>query len=75
MDVKKVIRVNQRAVDRICDVFTELNVSSEDGEIVLLWLAGLSAGRRQQPIVGELGDMWIEPVALAWTLAAEEGDG
>lgn len=48
-----------------------LEVSAEDGEIILLHMAGLSAGDRQQPISPE----WTRPIAIAWAFAAEYGGG
>ena len=60
-----------KEVEGIMDILEGANVSAAHGEILLLHIAGISAGNRQQSIRNE----WLEPLAIAWAFAAEMGEG
>lgn len=57
-------------IDSITDVFSDANISPEDGEKVLLYIAGMSAGLRQAPI---LNTTWLEIAAIGWKIGVEGG--
>jgi len=69
-ELQKITRRYHAAVCEIADTMTRHEVSAEDGETLLLHIAGLSAGNRQQPINGA---DWLLPISLAWKFAAEHG--
>jgi hypothetical protein len=53
----ELLRKHAAAIDAICDV------SAQDGEAILLWIAGLSAGFRQAPIADTA---WLASAVIAW---------
>ena len=57
-------------LDDIGSLMEAHKVTEADGEALLLYLAGLSAGQRQAPINGK---DWLAPSAIAWAFAAEYG--
>lgn len=61
---------NQRTIDAVCDLMAEHGLNAQEGQQVLLYVAGLSAGLEQKPITG----MWVEPAAAGWQVAAHLGD-
>jgi len=59
-------------LDDIIILFQRAGITAVEGEALLLHLAGLSAGNRQQSITdGE----WNLPLAISWGFAAEMGTG
>jgi len=71
-ELQKITRHHIAVIDGIGDLLAEAKVTEKDGEILLLFLAGLSAGNRQAPINER---EWNAPTALAWAFGAEHGDG
>lgn len=69
--LQEITRRYHAAVVEITDTMERHEVSSADGETLLLHIAGLSAGNRQQSINGE---DWLSPIALSWKFAAEHGE-
>ncbi len=62
---------SQRAViDKILDTLTDHHLSPEEGEQILLFIAGLSAGERQASIIGD----WLAPVTIGWKFAASSDE-
>ena len=59
------IKSQQAVIDKILDILTDHHLSPEEGEQILLFIAGLSAGERQASIIGD----WLVPVASGWRLA------
>lgn len=57
--------------DAILGLLHEANVPPEDGELLLLWLAGLSMGQRQAPLSGDP----LQVFAQGWCLGACEDPG
>jgi hypothetical protein len=59
----ELLRKHAAAIDAICDALYEHGVSAQDGEAILLWIAGLSAGFRQAPIADTA---WLASAVIAW---------
>ncbi len=70
--LQKITRKHAAVLDEITKIMIRHRVSSSDGETLLLHMAGLSAGNRQQSVNDE---DWLEPIILAWAFAAEYGEG
>jgi len=63
-------RKHTAMLDGIGDLMEVNKITEIDGEILLLYLAGLSAGQRQAAINEK---NWLKPIAIAWAFAAENG--
>ncbi len=71
-ELQALTRKHIAVIEGIDDILIEAKVTGKEGEILLLFLAGISAGNRQAPINGR---EWNTPTALAWAFGAEHGDG
>ena len=70
--LQTITRRHAKTLDDIITLFQKAGITAVEGEAILLHLAGLSAGNRQQSITdGE----WNLPLTIAWGFAAEMGTG
>jgi len=72
MTVSELRRITERhseTVDKIVDILEKAKIPAIEGEAILLHIAGLSAGNRQQSVVGD----WLLPLSISWGFAAEMG--
>lgn len=53
----------------IQSILEKHNLTPREGEFTLLFLAGVSAGACQRPI---MRDCWIDPTWLGWKLGASQ---
>ncbi len=70
-ELQTITRKHFAVLDGIEDLMAKHKVTEIEGEMILLFLAGLSAGQRQAPINKV---EWVKPIALAWRFGAEHGD-
>ncbi len=73
MNTAEFLRTTSRhakLIAKIGDVIEQNGLTPAEGEAVLLHLAGLSAGDRQQSI---RCDDWLNPLTVSWGFAAERG--
>lgn len=61
-------RDNTEVIDRVLDALR--GTQPQTGEYVLLWIAGLSMGRRQVPIAKHGDSIAMEIFARAWQYGA-----
>ncbi len=71
-ELRRLTRKYIAVLDGIGDLMDQHKVSGVDGETLLLYLAGLSAGNRQAPICGQ---DWMIPAGIGWGFGAEHGEG
>lgn len=69
VEAARLIAKHLRVTDAINDLLIEAKVPGDEGEQLLLWIAGCSAGLRQAPIT----QGWSDMAALAWAYAAAKG--
>jgi len=67
--MQRLIIKHDKALDAVMEIFKIAAVPPEEGEALLLWMAGSSAGIRQVSIRED----WVQPAALGWQYAAEYG--
>lgn len=65
-ELRAFIKVNTPLIESILSVLSKEGISAEEGEKLLLWIIGLSAGHRGANITGV---EFIEPMAMAYNLA------
>lgn len=63
------VRQHSPTINLILEFLQTNRVDEEAGEFAMLWLAGLSMGTRQIPLIGHESEM-IEVLAAAWQFAA-----
>lgn len=68
--LQRLTRKYASVLDDISTTMVKNDVTEAEGEILLLYLAGLSAGNRQHPVNGK---EWLTPSAIGWCFAAEHG--
>lgn len=68
--LRTTVKEHAEIVNQICDLLTQHKVPPATGEVLMLYIAGLSAGIRQAPITGD----WTRPAAMAWQYGADYGD-
>jgi protein involved in sex pheromone biosynthesis len=71
--IGEVVKKHNEAINDLMDVLAKHNVSSAEGEMILLWCAGMSAGMRAQPIADNDHNDWLDAIAVGWTYGAERG--
>jgi hypothetical protein len=69
MNHAKFVKEHTALVSKICDVLKEADMSAEDGELALLWLAGLSLGMRQADMTDSVNSP-LAMLALGWQVGA-----
>jgi hypothetical protein len=70
MNYAKFVKEHTPITSRICEVLVDADVSAEDGELILLWLAGLSLGRRQASLTKEATPLMM--LAVGWQVGAQD---
>lgn len=70
MDYSKFVKEQERLCTKICDLLMKEDVSAEVGEMTMLWLAGLSIGRRQVPLSD--GSPHLGMLAVGWQIGAAD---
>lgn len=69
-DLQAFVQHHQDTIAQVTDLFAKANLSPAEGEGICLYIAGLSAGARQFPIVEE----FPEVLAIAWQIGAMFGE-
>lgn len=59
------------ALGLISDILAATRTSAQEGEEILLFMAGMSAGHR---MVGINGGDWVKPIAIGWAVAVNDGE-
>ncbi len=72
LELQRLMKKYPTIPSKIDDLMSQSDVSHEDGEAILLFLAGISAGARQAAVNGS---DWLLPISLGWAFGAERGDG
>jgi hypothetical protein len=71
-EILEMIVKYQDEIDKITDLLDDLNIPSQDGEFILSWIIGLSAGLRQGSLMGDISA--ARYMAEGYRFAAQNGD-
>jgi len=64
----KFISEHAGIMSKICDILTTEDVSSQDGELIFMWLAGVSMGKRQVAMTE--GNPALGMLTVGWQMGA-----
>ena len=73
MNYAKFVNEHTDMCSQVCDLLTSNDMGAEAGELLLLWLVGLSMGKRQVSLVEHSPQLTI--LALGWQIGAGDTDG
>lgn len=68
IDHQKFVADHLPIMNELCEVLAKAELDSEDGEMLLGWIMGLSLGRRQEKMNRDCKG--VEMIAVGWQVGA-----